>query len=515
MNNVLQRTFLIKNIKYKIEVTIMDKQFLNEKLGRITPQQFGAVADGVHDDTEALFAAVREASAGGKVLELDGDYKLLKTLELADVEILSHNAKISFWGEEKSVPALDMKKNVNIFGTLHIWTCDNGPGNHGGRCAMGFGHYGTGAGGYNCYVEHVVITGGVENANGILITGDSNNIYLERVTIPAVGGGKIGRAVLLHWGNANDHYTIGQWSVENGYGHKENWKPSTHPHDVHIGLLECYNIAQGNFGEGALHIAAGYNVTVDELYVDGAMYAVNITGGDMGFEYANAEDKARGQSNIKIKKVTAKNLKGMALYQVGYALMYHDKRVGTELTIDEMYASAVAGNQAIAVVTHAVKDLHIKKLVIDNYKNKAIYIEKGNEYVQFDDVTVSNCPGYAFEMIQYRPILPQSKKVKIGSLTLNNCKSAANDALINIKHGDECEIDTLTVNDCSAKNMVALYNSFNRVALGTVNAKDMAVETLFGARETINEASSVTVEKLNIDREIPLTAGDCKVTVQG
>ena len=135
----------------------MNKPVLNESLERITPQAFGAIGNGQVDDTTALFAAAKAASEKGLVLELDGEFLYSQTLELASVNVLSKNAKLVYVGETKSVPAVDMIRNVNVFGTLHIDFSDNGPGNHGGRCAMGFGHYGTGRGGYDCYVEHVVI----------------------------------------------------------------------------------------------------------------------------------------------------------------------------------------------------------------------------------------------------------------------------------------------------------------------------------------------------------------------
>ena len=246
----------------------MNRPIFDENIKRVTPQLFGAMADGKTDDSPALEKAIAYASAHGFVLELpEGDYYCSEITTLRDVTVLSQNAKISFHGMHLCRPAIDMKDNVKIFGKLSVWIIDNqsaGP-NHSGRCCMAFGVYETGEGAHHCYVEDVTfLGGGAFYVNGILITGDSCDITLGRVTVPQ--GQRIYRGVGIHWGNSQDHYNIGEWSIENGYGHRPNWKPIVHPHDIHVGTVECYGVEGSTMGHdqcGALTIAAGYDVEVD------------------------------------------------------------------------------------------------------------------------------------------------------------------------------------------------------------------------------------------------------------
>lgn len=182
----------------------------------LDPAIFGAVGDGKTDDIYALELAAHVASKMGKILKLpQKEYYTSRPLSLNNVAVISENAKISFYGMQASVPAVDMQTNVTIRGKLRIWTVDNTnvTKNHGGRCAMGFGDYSTGVGARNCYVEELEVSGGYYNANGILITGDSSNIEIEKINI--IGADTIGRGVLIHWGNAKDHYpeyVDGKWT---------------------------------------------------------------------------------------------------------------------------------------------------------------------------------------------------------------------------------------------------------------------------------------------------------------
>ena len=477
----------------------MNKPVLNESLERITPQAFGAIGNGQVDDTTALFAAAKAASEKGLVLELDGEFLYSQTLELASVNVLSKNAKLVYVGETKSVPAVDMIRNVNVFGTLHIDFSDNGPGNHGGRCAMGFGHYGTGRGGYDCYVEHVVITGGQKDANGILITGDSNNILFDRITVPFEGSANIGRALLLHWGNANDHRVIGQWSVENGYQHVDGWKPTKHPHNVRVGVLECYNNKeQGGFGEGAFHIAAGYDVELDELIVDGFKHAVMITGGDIGFEYADPDVREIKQRNLKIGKIKATNLRGgSAVTVISYALMYPEKSVDTELEIGEVTATAAEGSRAYGFVTHCAKTLRIGKLELSGFTEKGIYVEKGNRLVEIGEATVIGSRSYALEALQYRQTSPRPETVKVGLLTLKDCRPTEVAAFLHAKNVGTLAIGTLTAEDSDAKYVAEVTNDFATVSIDEINGECLTCEELIHPSEALDADRCIKIGRVN------------------
>lgn len=491
---------------------------LDEGMTVCTPQMFGAYANGKNDDTQALTHCMTYAKEHHLDVELaEGDYRYARTLPLSDVKITSHNAKLSYYGMAKSVPALDMQNNVSIYGKISIWMIDNGMGNHGGRCAMGFGNYGTGVGATNCYVQHVEITGGQVDANGILFTGFSNNITIDRVTIPKEGGENIGRGVLFHWGNANDHYPLGsEWSVENGYGHVPNWKPTEHPHNIKIGLFECYNISKGNFGEGALHIAAAYDITVDELIVDGAKHAFQIWGADCGFEYAREEEKAHGQRNIKIGKLTAKNIEGQAVSVVGYALMYQDKTTKIELTIDELHAESSTKANQQGIVLHTTESVYIKKATLVGFKKAAVYVEKGNQSVKFDELNVEKCKSYAVQALQVAKHTPRSALVEIGTLNVTSGASA-DDALLMVQNLGVMKIGTVNVDKSLYKYVLAVKNDFEKIEIGTVNGAGFLnnqLAAVVNVTENIASGSSITFTSVSCG-DVPLSTGSsCDVKIK-
>lgn len=107
----------------------------------ITPQMFGAKADGVKDDSRAIQLAADEASKEGKVLLLSGSFAISKSISISS-NTDGSNSKIIFQGarnqaairladiQYKSISFGDIvdvkvKPELNYYGGWHGWADDN------------------------------------------------------------------------------------------------------------------------------------------------------------------------------------------------------------------------------------------------------------------------------------------------------------------------------------------------------------------------------------------------------
>lgn len=492
----------------------------------VSVKQFGAAGSGKGDDSIALSRAATFAKEKGVTLDLpEGNYRTSQPTTFDNIKVISHNAKISFFGLQASVAAVYVGSNTDIRGTLNIWFVDNSPvSNHGERCGMCFGDYETGAGAYNSYVEHLVITGGHANANAVLITGDSNHIEIGKVSAPEAD--MFGRVILLHWGNANDHYPLGSsWSVENGYGHAPNWKPTKHPHDIKIGVIEGVNVGKAvkdslMKSEGALHIAAGYNIEVDELIVNGGNTAFTVTGGDIGFDYASPEEKANGMCNIKIGKINATKLDYLGMYIVSYALMDSSVSVDLELTVDELVAEG-SPKSANGVVLYSTEKVDIKKATLRKFGSEALLIARNNRLVDIETLNVENCLNTAVAVIRYKTDAPKTQKVEIGALNVKN-SGLMTAPLIRIHQVEEFHIGSVTTSTALCKYIIDFENAhdFGRIKIdrldanGVVSMGSAKLEAIVHAQKAVSADSEVAIGTLTAPANVPLTAGQsCSVKV--
>lgn len=316
----------------------------------VVPQQFGAYGDGKRNDHTAIMRAAEYAVANGVKLELpEADYFTLSSVVFENIEVISDNAKISYNGVAANTPTVELKNNVKIYGTLNLYLHDPKTSWTAERCAMLFGDYGSGVGAHNCYVESLVITGGMPGCNAVVMVGETSDITIDSIIIP--NGTKYARGVCMHWGNGDDHKTVAGWSPElgeAGYSHAPDADPMTFVHDIKLGTVNVTGLKPWGLEDNdisAVALCAVYNVTIDEIIVNDSLHAAHITGADLGFEYASDEVKAvGGQKNIYIKKITGTKLRSMGLYIPGYPWYLPEKSVNTEIKVDELYLEAASSN---------------------------------------------------------------------------------------------------------------------------------------------------------------------------
>lgn len=478
----------------------------------VIPQTFGAVGDGKTDDVISLRRAIKYAKENGLTVTLpEAEYFTSTPLIIGDVTIISENAKISYHGLQQSEPAIHMQDNAKIYGTLHIWSVDNERSNHGGRCGMAFGDYGSGEGVSNCYVEHVVITGGVPDANGILITGDSNNITIDKVTVPA--GTNITRAVLVHWGNANDHYVV-KHGVE--YGHVDNWKPTTHPHDLHFGTIEATDLARSSLSTATntapLCISAGYDITVDEVIGNNTDFVVMIIPGDICFDYASEEERAFGARNLIVNKAVGNGTAMAALYAVGYSGYLPDGDALIDLTVNEAIIKGSGSRNAYGAALHKVAKVTIGTMTVTDCNATVVHLGAGSRNVTIDTLHVEDCDG---QMVNVTSKSHEriAENLTIHTMNVKNCQSGGRSA-INLEKIDGVHIGTMTVEDSRFDTVLSLYSTAKNVRIDTLNAASAASLALVRAAETIPAANNISIGETDCG-DIPLSTGSACVVKIG
>jgi len=479
----------------------------------VVPQQFGAYADGKKNDTIAVLRALQYAVDNDLDLKLpQGEYHTKSTIVLDNVDVYCENAKISFHGLDVNVPAIDMKSNVNVYGKLHIWTIDNLKTNHGGRCGMGFGNYGTGEGAYNCYVEDLTISGGIPNANGILITGDSNNLRFDKVTIPK--GTKIGRGILLHWGNAND-YVVKQPGTMGGLEVVEGADPTKHPHDIYVKQFIAEGIDEkAQYGDAAaFFISAAYNVTVDEIIVDSSRSVLALSAGDCGFMYADEEIREHGMKNIKIGKIKATNLSSMGIYYSIFSSYFGDTNFYGELEIEEVDMSYKNTYSGAGPQFAGISKLRIGTMTLNGLRAQALHFTYHSSDVEVETLNLINCKGQAI-YITHKDNEAKCSNFRFKTVNLGEgCGNTTKEAIFS-DSVDGLTVDTLKLNGVNYTAIMTLNASCSNVQIGTVTCTNANLSSVFYAKNEVTAANNISFGSIT-EKTVPLTAGaSCVVSTE-
>lgn len=474
--------------------------------GNVVPQQMGAYGNGSVDDTVAILRAVAYANENGLKLELpEGIYRTVTPLELKDIDVISDNATVAYYGTHLNRPAIEVKDKVNIYGTINVSSEDNHKSNHGGRCGVGFGVYDTGEGAHNVYIEHVVIiSGGYPTANAILITGDSSDITIDKVTIPEENDTGIG--VLIHWGNYNDHHPVKESNVELGYDHVENWSVTRHPHDIKIGVIDSYA------HHSALYVSAAYNIEVGEVISRNSKFAMTVSGGDIGFEFANATEKAHGQKNIYVKKLSGTGITNCGAYLNTSTVYTGCKTTQAEVKIDEIYLEAAANNTSVGIACYSAKLIDLGTVTVKKYPKQALQIGYDNESLNIDKFNVDSCYKYAINADAV--IHSSSRNVNIGEI---NVIKGGNSGFgfANLEAIDGLHIGKINVTASMYNYMLVLTDNAKNVTIDDMvyTSPLTKLTAVVMAKDTITEDNNIAVGKYSCG-DVPFAAGsDCVIAV--
>jgi hypothetical protein len=323
--------------------------------------------------------------------------------------------------------------------------------------------------------------GGYYNCNGILITGDSSNITLK--TVAVAGSSVIGRPILIHWGNADDHYPEYIDGKRTGnYLHAENADPTTHPHDIYVGKLICSDLTNDSADCAAFYISGAYNITVDEIVADNVRQALTITGGDGGFSHASPEEREHGSKNILIKKITATNVTCNGIY---YTIVSSYNDIPTfygELKLGEVSISFQEGNGTHGPAFNGIQSLKIDKLTLTGAKSHGVYLLNG------------------------------CKNVNIREINLENC-AASTASVIYATNTEALQLARLNANDSSFKSVLSIDSSCKQIHFMDLAMEDSTFASIYYARNTIGSTNEISVGHSTYG-DIPFSKGSsCSVAV--
>lgn len=433
----------------------------------VTPQQFGARADGKTDDIHALRKAREYASLHGMPLELIGNYYTTSSWQLDNVTVISRGARISYYGEEFNRPAVEMFDYVYIFGDFHVFAIDYAPPKtHGNRCGIAFGDYDSGRGAHHCYLEHPVLWGsGMPMGNGMLITGDSSDILFDKITVPKEHV-SINVPVMIHWGNYRDHHPADLVDTHNShYVHDEGYTRTKHPHDITIGSIDSHS------AHSALYISAGYDITVGEVRQYGGVSAVRVVAGDCGFKYASPAEKAHGSKNIRIGRVIGKSIKRFGIVLNG--LYGYEANMWTKpcVQIDEAILEACGEGSDNGVCFDGLQSAEFGKLTVKNFAKAALRLSMHNKQIRIDELNVEDCTSSVFSTYDSLHQKMRSGEeydcdptegVEIERLTVRNCGSSGV-SLADVPHINGLTVKDTTLVQCRFDSLLRVYEDTKKV----------------------------------------------------
>ncbi|HGL4177127.1 TPA: phage tail fiber protein [Citrobacter koseri] len=260
-----------------------------------TLKSFGAVGDGVANDTAALLLAdVWSISTGKPVRVTNGVYKVLN-LQLGGTYIADDGAII--YGEIGATDNVLIPKTGFRMtgGTIRKKQTDWALNGAYGNCVR-IGDYEQPSDGstpvYDVFMENVTMDA-VKTSytnQALEILGDAYDITLINCTAK----GPVGAALIAHWGG-----DVGTT------GNNQNVTYSFHPHGLYITNFRCEKDEEGYVPGVGVILASCYDVTIDGLYGMGMDRLLDVTPGDVYNEVAVSRDKDMPCTGIRIRGVYA------------------------------------------------------------------------------------------------------------------------------------------------------------------------------------------------------------------
>jgi len=297
--------------------------------------------------------------------------------------------------------------------------------------------------------------------------------------------------------------------------HEDGYKPTQHPHDIKIGLIESHA------DHTALYISACYNVTVDEVRQYGGKSAVRMVCGDVGFKYASAEEKAHGAKNIYVKKVMGTDLSDIGIYLDGINGYEPGLNAHYQIKIDE---ATLSGNEKSThgICFYGIGDVQIEKLRIEKFEKLVMQLGYANESVKIGELLIEDCPAQImtgtgtldWSRFDYVETRTATRGVEIDKMTVRNSglSNRVLGALLNI---EGLHIKELNVEKLICTSLFAVYNTTKNVKIDQMNLitpRTTPVSIMF-AQDRVTADSNISVT-IHGAANIPATSGQaCDATI--
>lgn len=242
---------------------------------------YGAIGDGVTDDTLALVTAFNAAKGRKIFFKNDAKYFITGQIMIPDDVIVEGNGALIVYSPNLNENALSIRSSNVTIRNMKIRPKNVTAGPNGAtRMPIVIGEYGNTFGNKhyaNITLENITIEGGYVGMNGISVFGDASAIHMKNIHV--IGSSQNGYAsigILVHWSaNNTKHPNV-----------------TYHPHDIYIKDSTFENVAVGTTQEqsSCIFLSGAYNVSITNIYAKNINTGIYVYPGDYGFKFARLTD---------------------------------------------------------------------------------------------------------------------------------------------------------------------------------------------------------------------------------
>lgn len=362
----------------------------SEQLAQIgTADTYGALGDNSADDTQSL---INLFSSGKPIIILgkNKNYKVSDALFLPDdVTIYFNGSKINMY--------LDGNKSAFVVGSrnkIYDFNVELFSSNSDGMTQSAQWQTPLTIGNVidetvsirDVYMNGVTVRGNRPGGKLIAILGDTKNIIIENVTIPDNQHCII--PIVIHWGNT-DGFTV------SGTGHPSN--------------IIIRNVKGGKMTalvpeSSAIFLSAVHNILLENIAFESVPgEGITVYSGDVGYQYANAEDKHNAMKNIVVRNASFKSGRHSfkAILSGGLAEEVHSPTVLLENIHGESIEKAQANSSGVYVENVPLGGLTIRHADIANHHHgiafgsnvRHVVIENSKFYRNYRSGAYVDYPG--------------------------------------------------------------------------------------------------------------------------